>query len=232
MNILCTICARGESKGVKNKNIKKLLNKPLILHTLYQAKKSKIFDKIVISSDSEKILNICKKNVDYAIKRPKKLATHTTPKMHTIKHALITAENYFNKKFHIIFDLDISSPLRKVKDIILAKNQFIKNDNYNLISISNSKKNPYYNMIEMNNKVPNLSKKLRRKIFSRQKAPQVYDMNASIYIWKRKVLLNLKPIFNKKTTAYIMPENRSIDIDSDLDFKIVEFLMKQRYGGK
>ena len=57
-------------------------------------------------------------------------------------------------------------------------------------------------------------------------------MNASIYIWKRNVLLNLKPIFNKKTTTYIMPENRSYDIDTELDFKIVEFLMKQEHRRK
>ena len=67
MNILCTVCARGGSTGIKNKNIKKLFNKPLILHTLLQAKKSRIFDKIIVSTDSNKIINICKRKVDYIV---------------------------------------------------------------------------------------------------------------------------------------------------------------------
>ena len=90
MKILCTICARGGSKGVKNKNIKKFLGKPLICHTISQAKKVKKFSKIVCSSDSKKILDIAKKNkVDYLILRPKFLSNDRVSKVKAIRHCLI-----------------------------------------------------------------------------------------------------------------------------------------------
>jgi len=92
------VCARGGSTGIKNKNIKKLFNKPLILHTLLQAKKSRIFDKIIVSTDSNKIINICKRKVDYIVKRPKKLSTGKASKIFAIKHALTQAEINFKKK--------------------------------------------------------------------------------------------------------------------------------------
>ena len=96
--ILCTICMRGGSKGVKNKNIKIINGKPLLYYTLNQAVKSKIFDKIVISSDSEKILRLSKKyGADYCIKRPKLLSRDTSAKLPVVRHALRASEKYFKK---------------------------------------------------------------------------------------------------------------------------------------
>ena len=226
MNILCTVCARGGSKILKNKNIKKLLNKPLIMHTLTQAKKSGIFDKIIVSSDSNAIISISKNFVDYIIKRPKKLAGDKVSKILAIKHALIQTEKYFNKKFDVIVDLDATSPLRKKKDIINAMNKFIKKKYKNLVSVCHSKKNPYFNVIEKIGKKVKLVKNSKKIFSSRQDAPEVYDLNASIYIWKRSALLNTRGVLTNKTGIYVMPADRSIDIDSDLDFKLVKFLMK------
>jgi CMP-N,N'-diacetyllegionaminic acid synthase len=92
-----------------------------------------------------------------------------------------------------------------------------------------SRRSPYFNLVEQdeNGKVY-LSKKLDNSIVRRQDAPKSYDMNASIYIWKRDIILNENSIFLEKTGLYVMPEERSIDIDNELDFKFVEFLMKER----
>ena len=92
MNILCTICARKGSKGLKDKNIKKLLGSPLIFHTINQAKKSKIFNKIIVSTDSQKIINLVNKKVDLVINRPKSLSKDDTGKVTVIRHALKNAE--------------------------------------------------------------------------------------------------------------------------------------------
>lgn len=227
MNILCTVCARGGSTGIKNKNIKKLFNKPLILHTLLQAKKSRIFDKIIVSTDSNKIINICKRKVDYIVKRPKKLSTGKASKIFAIKHALIQAEINFKKKFDIIIDLDATSPLRNIDDIIKAKNKFVRNKYENLISVCHSKKNPYFNIVEKTKKGLKLVRETEKNYVRRQDAPDVYDINASIYIWKRAALLNTNKVVKNKTGFYIMPKIRSIDIDDYFDFKLVEFLMKR-----
>ena len=89
MSILCTICERGVSSGIKNKNIKKILNYPLIIYTIKTAINSKIFDKIVLSTDSEKIMNICSKyDIEIFFKRPKKLSGNNVNKVEVIRHAL------------------------------------------------------------------------------------------------------------------------------------------------
>jgi len=126
MKILCTICARKGSKEIKNKNIIKFNGKPLITHTINQAKKINIFNKIVCTSDSKKILNIAKKlDLDFLIKRSKKLSSGSAAKIDVIKHALILSEKHFKCKFDYIVDLDVTAPLRSILDIKKSIN-FIK----------------------------------------------------------------------------------------------------------
>ena len=106
MNILCTICARGGSKGLKNKNILLFKNTPLISHTIKIAKKSKVFSKIVISSDSQKILNISKKeNPNLLIKRPYNLSNSKALKVLAIRHALKVSESNFIRDVAMIIEL-------------------------------------------------------------------------------------------------------------------------------
>ena len=219
---------RGGSQGVKNKHTRLMNGKPLMYYTIKQAIKSKIFDHIVVSTDSKKILKMAKScGAEGWFLRPKKLALNTSPKVLAIKHALVQAEKFYNKKFETIVELDATSPLRKIEDILDAYKFFVKKKANMLITGCKSRKNPYYNMIEIvNNKLKKV-KKLKKDIYRRQDAPKTYDWNASIYIWNRKSLINFKSFFTKKTVFYEMPENRSIDIDSKLDFQLVEFLLKK-----
>ena len=230
-NILCTICARGGSKGVKNKNIKELNGKPLIAYTIEQAKASELFEHIVISTDSDDIANIAKKyGAEVFFKRSEEMATDTAGKLDVIRDAFKRSEEYYNRTFDYLIDLDATAPLRSVEDIINSFNQFKENNNDNLITAMPSRRSPYFNLVEQDKdgKVY-LSKKLDDAIVRRQDAPKSYDMNASIYIWKRDVILNKNSIFLENTGLYVMPEERSIDIDTELDYKFVEFLMKGNF---
>lgn len=229
MKILCTICARGGSKGVKNKNIKNFKGKPLIYHTISQAKKVKKFTKIVCSSDSKTILKIAKKNkVDYVLPRPHFLSNHKVEKLKVIKHCLINSEKYFKIKFDYIVDLDVTAPLRSNNDIKKIINLISKKRNVdNILCLTPSRKNPYFNMVEIKkgNKLE-IAKRTSKNIHSRQKAPKVYEINAGLYAWKRKGLLKSSSLISKKTGYFIVPNARSLDIDSELDFKVVRSLFK------
>jgi len=230
MNILCTICARGGSKGVKNKNIKEINNKPLIAYTIEQAKESKMFEHIVVSTDSNDIAKISKEyGAEVFFKRSQEMSNDTAGKLDVIKDAFVRSEKYYNTKFDYLIDLDATAPLRDTKDIQQSFQQFIDNNNDNLITAMPSRRSPYFNLVEIddNNKI-HLSKILDNKILRRQDAPKSYDMNASIYIWKREIILKEESLFLDKTGLYIMPEDRSIDIDSELDFKFVEFIMREK----
>lgn len=229
-NVLCTICARGGSKGVKNKNIKELNGKPLIAYTIEQAKASRLFNHIVISTDSDHIANIAKEyGAEVFFKRTPEMASDTAGKLDVIRDAFIRSEEYYKITFDYLIDLDATAPLRSVEDIINSFNQFKENNNDNLITAMPSRRSPYFNLVEVskNGKVE-LSKKLDNSIVRRQDAPKSYDMNASIYIWKRETILNKKSIFLENTGLYVMPEERSIDIDTELDFEFVEFMIRKR----
>lgn len=226
--ILCTICARGGSKGVKNKNIKIINGTPLIAYTIEQAKKSGLFDHIVISTDSDEIAKVSQEyGAEVFFKRSPEMASDTAGKLDVIKDTFIKSEAFYKQKFDYLIDLDATSPLREVTDIKSSFEQFLRDDNDNLITAMPSRRSPYFNLVECdeNGKV-SLSKQLDKKVLRRQDAPNTYDMNASIYIWKRDVILNESSIFLNKTGLYIMPEERSIDIDSELDFKFVEYILK------
>jgi CMP-N,N'-diacetyllegionaminic acid synthase len=227
MKILCTICIRAGSRSVKNKNIKLINKKPLVYYTITQAKKSDVFEDIVVSTDSKKFQKITTK---YGIKnfflRPKWLSTSRSPKIPVIRHALKEAEKFYNKKYDFIIDLDATSPLRLVKDIKLALKQCIKNKSNLLFSVNESRINPYFNSVEVKkNRIIQPVKQLGFILKRRQDAPKVYDLNASIYIWKRKTLLSTDSLFVKKNSMYIMPNNRGYEIDTMQDFEIVSHLM-------
>ncbi|MDO9207844.1 MAG: acylneuraminate cytidylyltransferase family protein [Sulfuricurvum sp.] len=228
--VLCTICARGGSKGVKNKNIKELCGKPLIAYTIEQAKGSKLFEHIVISTDSDAIASIAREyGAEVFFKRSAEMASDTAGKLDVIRDAFIRSEAYYHDTFDTLIDLDATAPLRSIDDIIGSYRQFLDNNNDNLITAMPSRRSPYFNLIEVDasGKVA-LSKKIASDITRRQDAPKSYDMNASIYIWKRPAILDENSLFLEKTGLYVMPEERSIDIDTQLDFEFVEFLMRKR----
>ena len=227
-NILCTICARKGSKGLKNKNILKLLGKPLILHTIAQAKKIKPISKIVISTNSKKILNLTKNKVDLCIKRPEKLSNDRSSKIEAIKHALYVSEKNFNINFEVIIDLDVTSPLRNKRDITNALNIFLKKKSGNLVSGHDSRRNPYFNQVMYKKNNLKIVCEPKRKINRRQDAPVIFDLNASIYIWKRHNLINSKKLINKQTIFFKMPYERSVDIDDKLAFLIVEHILNKK----
>lgn len=230
---LCTICARGGSKGVKNKNIRELLGKPLIAHTISQAKQSGLFDYISVSSDSEEILSIAKQyGADFLVDRPIEMATDQAAKLPVIQHCLQYTEEKANMKVDIVVDMDVTSPLRTEEDIVNSV-EFFENDlkATNLITAAPARRSPYFNLVEVNSDgYAELSKQLQFGITRRQDSPKCYDMNASIYIWRRENLINSTSVFQDRTILFEMPEDRSIDIDSELDFEFVSFLAQKRGG--
>lgn len=232
--VLCTICARGGSKGVKNKNIKELCGKPLIAYTIEQARESHLFEHIVISTDSDAIASIAQEyGAEVFFKRNPEMASDTAGKLDVIRDAFIRSETHYQKNFDYLIDLDATAPLRSVEDIINSYQQFLNLNNDNLITAMPSRRSPYFNLVEVNafGKVA-LSKKLEVTISRRQDAPKSYDMNASIYIWKRDTILNETSLFLDNTGLYVMSEEHSIDIDTPLDFEFVEFLMRRYYAEK
>ena len=179
-NILCTICARGGSKGVKNKNIRDLNGKPLIAYTIEQAIQSGLFHRIVVSTDSDTIAEISKKyGAEVFFKRSTELSSDVAGKLDVIRDAFKRSEEYHNENYEFLVDLDATSPLRNVDDIVNSFALLKVNKYANLITACPSRKSPYFNLVEVDaNGIVELSKKIDGKILRRQDAPICYDMNA------------------------------------------------------
>jgi CMP-N,N'-diacetyllegionaminic acid synthase len=231
MNRICVICARGGSKGIKNKNLRTLAGKPLIQHSIDQAIESGIFAAIAISSDSDAILEAAANlGVEYLVKRPANLASDTAPKIPAIRHCAETIENLADLKFDTIVDLDVTSPLRIDIDIKGAVDLLENSSTYNVVSGAPARRSPYYNLVELDQAGHvRVSKPLDQEIFRRQDSPYCYDLNASVFVWTREGLFSRgNSVYQKETLLYEMPADRSIDIDSEVDLKFVEFLLTQK----
>jgi CMP-N,N'-diacetyllegionaminic acid synthase len=230
MTMLCTICARGGSKGVPGKNIRDILGKPLIAYTIEQARQSGLFSNIAVSSDSEKILAAAKAfGADILVRRPDELASDSAPKVPAIHHCLATAERQLGRQFAVFVDLDATSPLRLPEDIVGAVNLLEQRGVSSVVTGTPARRSPYFNVVELDERgVVHLSKDLARPVVRRQDAPPCYDMNASIYVWRRDVFCRNPAVFYDDTLLFEMPEERSIDIDSELDFEIVRMLLIKR----
>lgn len=228
--MLCTICARGGSKGVPNKNIRPFLGKPLIEHSIEQALLSGLFDHVAVSSDSEDILETARAaGADILIARPDELATDTSAKLPAIRHCALEAEARTGETFSVIVDLDATAPLRSIDDIKGSVALLGSTGAANVITGAPSHRSPYFNLVELDqNGVVHLSKTVPEGVARRQDAPRCYDMNASIYVFNREALMESDTIFNASTRLFEMPAERSVDIDSPLDWDIAEFLAARR----
>lgn len=224
MKTIATICARGGSVGVPRKNIRPLLGRPLIAHTIDQALAVPEIDAVYVSTDDAEIAEVARRHgARVPFLRPAELATGTAPKIPVIEHLCAWVEQN-DGPFDRLVDLDPTSPLRTLDDITTCLS-LLDGETDAVITAFESEKNPYFNMVERkpDGNIGLVKSHEGGGVVARQLAPHVYSMNASIYVWHRHTLN--KGLWNGRLKLHVMPRERSIDIDSPFDFRIVEMLM-------
>jgi CMP-N-acetylneuraminic acid synthetase len=226
--ILATICARGGSKGVKNKNIRLLKNKPLIEYSLEIINQSSLIDGYIVSTDSDDIINVVKRlGFKIEFKRPSYLAGDNISRIEAIKHAVLWKEKTERRKYDFIADIGVATPLKTSSDLDEAVILCIDGKADNVFSVCPCARNPYFNMVEViDGKVKLVKENL--EITTRQQAPMVYEMNDGFNIWSHDSLFSDNPQFKDSTKIYIMPRERSIDIDEEEDFRIAEMILNKQ----
>jgi CMP-N,N'-diacetyllegionaminic acid synthase len=236
MNILLTICARKGSKGIRNKNTRLFLGNPLILYTLkfafdFMEEYKKFYSvDVVVSSNSNEVRKIVEDFgcVDY-VERPESLSQDNSAKIPVIRHATKAMEITYHKKYEYVIDLDVTSPLRKkteLRSIILKA----KENNSNVIMTAvKSRRNPYFNMVEINNDFANKIKP--SDYYYRQAAPLTFDLSPSIYLFQRDTLISKlqENIFDVNCEIFEIEDRYVIDIDNEMDFVVMESLVKNLY---
>lgn len=227
--ILATICARGGSKGIPNKNIRLLLGKPLIAYTIECALACPVFGRIVVSTDSDEIAKVAEAwGASVPFRRPSELALDDSPKIGAIRHATQYVEE--NEHFYpdIVVDLDVGVPLRIPEDIIACMNILIGRPDLDAaVTVYEAERNPYFNMVEVDGEHVRLVKQASRALVRRQDAPPVYSVSPSVFAWRRSSL-SITHLYEGRWGACIVPRERAIDIDHEIDFRFVEFLLMQQ----
>lgn len=237
MNILITICGRGGSTWIKNKNIRSFLGKPLLYYTvaaaaLFKERHTSDTVDICVSSDSDVILALVRRFDLTCIQRPAELAGDTTPKLSAIRHALLEMQKKGGKLYDYVIDLDITSPLRQPDDIKKALEQLKTQPELDVVfSVVPARRNPYFNMVERRD--GRMQKVLDGGFTARQQAPEVFDMNASIYCYRKNSIIStlenspLDGVFDVVT----MRDTAVLDIDGEEDFELMEILAQHFKSG-
>lgn len=231
MTILCTICARGGSEGVPGKNIRVVGGLPLLAHSLEAARRSGRFSAIVVDSDCKEIRRIAVEHgASLVLDRPPALATSRAGKLPVIARAWREAERLLGSRFEVGIDLDVTSPLRSDEDIDAVIELLKRPGVNNVVTVTPAHRSPYFNLVEER---PNGTVALSKasSVLRRQDTPVCYDMNASIYGWHREPFLERPFLFGEGTYAYVMPRERSVDVDDALDLRLIEILLEERSNG-
>lgn len=229
MNILITICGRGGSAGMKDKNIRDLMGHPLVYYTVAAARHFRDRNpdciNIGVSSDSSRLLDLVRRFDLICIERPDRLAQDETPKLFAIKHSLAYMEEMLNKQYDCVMDLDITSPFRRVEDMENALKALKAHAELDVVfSAVPARRNPYFNMVERRDGEMRIV--IDGGFSARQQAPEVYDMNASIYCYRRDSIvhkLEASPL-DGAFDIVLMKDTGVLDIDDEDDFALMEIL--------
>jgi CMP-N,N'-diacetyllegionaminic acid synthase len=228
MKSICFIGARGGSKGVKRKNIRLLDGKPLIAYAVESALDSKCFQNVIVSTDDKEIATIAKKyGAEIPFLRPKKLANDHSGMSDVIIHGILKLRS-LGYSFDALINRDCTVPFIDKKDIRGAINLFKKINCNGVYSVYRQHQNPYFNMMETDSQgYLKLSKKLKHKITRRQDAPIVYQLNG-LFVIKPDALLKFGSTIMPKILPYEIPSEHGFMIDTELEFKLSEVMLKQK----
>jgi len=222
--VIAIIPARGGSKRIPGKNIKILAGKPLIAYTIEAALKCKYLQRIIVSTEDKEIAEVSKKYGSEIIERPKELATDESPDIYSVLHVLKILEK---QKYipDIVIRLQAVSPLINAKDIDGAVSLFLKEKCESVFSVCEIHPSPYWSFKKEGRYLKTFFGK-KYLLTRSQDLPKAYVHNGAICISAPKIIKKYKSFYTDKILPYIMPKERSIDIDEEADFYLAEALIK------
>lgn len=225
--ILAVIPARGGSKGIPRKNIQMLLGRPLIAYSIIAALRSQTVQQTVVSTDDEVIARIARHfGAEVPFLRPPCLSTDTASTTSVLRHAVRFLSDKKEKPDDMIVCLQPTSPLRSANDIDQAVLLCLQAGADSVVSLCPAEHHPYWMKKVVGDRVYPLMEVDDEQYPRRQDLPPAYQLNGAIYVTRRKILLEEERLLGANTLAYIMPRERSIDIDTPFDLKLAELIMK------
>ncbi len=232
MNILFTLCGRAGSKGIKNKNLRKFCDRYLAYYSvsaidLYLKRYKNIIADVVVNSDSQELLEIVSNNglvtVDEII-RDDSLSGDSIGKIAVVYDCLSKMMERKKTHYDVVVDLDITSPLRTVDDLEKVINTHIRTNADVTTTVAPARRNPYFNQLKRTGH--GVKKVIESNYTARQQAPEIFDMNASIYAYKPEYLKSGKGVLDGYCEIVEMYDTGILDLDHENDFELMEVLAK------
>jgi N-acylneuraminate cytidylyltransferase len=229
MNTLFIIPARGGSKGLPGKNIKPLNDVPLIFYSIDVAREFTNDSNICISTDDTKIKNLVEKgrNLKVPFVRPSELASDSAGTYEVLIHALDFYEMQMKKNYDAIVLLQPTSPFRTKKDVENALHLFNPSQHDMVVSVVETKANPYFSLFEENDS-GFLEQSKKSNYTRRQDCPKVYEYNGAVYVINVNSLKKMKINEFIRIQKSLMDKENSLDIDTPFDWEIAEYFAKKR----
>ena len=231
--ILGLITARGGSKGIPRKNVTLVNGKPLIAWTIETALKSTSLSRVIVSTDDEEIARVssdCSAEVPFL--RPKELAQDDSPHIPVIVHAIEWLESHSNERPDYVFLFEPTSPFRSVEDIENATRLVREKKADSVIGVCRAPSHPYNaRLIAQDGRLENHGYRPEGYLY-RQILPPVYVVNGAIYLVRRDVVIEKSTLITEKTYAYVMPAERSLNIDDPWDLYLADLIFRDRNGAK
>ena len=230
MKTIAFIFARSGSKGLPGKNIRLLAGKPLIAWSIEHALSVNRIERVLVSTDSEEIAEVARSyGAEVPFVRPEELARDNTPEWHAWRHAL----NYLLDKDgalpEIMVSVPATAPLRLPLDIENCLDEYEKSDSDIIITVTDAHRSPYFNMVKENaDGTVGLVIPPQTALVRRQDAPEVFDITTVAYVVRSEFVMSNGGAFEGKVRHVHVPPERSIDIDTLLDFNIAECLIQSR----
>ena len=230
MNVVAIIFARGGSKGLPGKNIRPLFGKPLIAWSIEHALSVKRIARVLVSTDSDEIADVALQNgAEVPFMRPAELAGDNSPEWLAWRHALNYLRETTGELPDVMVSVPTTAPLRFPQDIENCLDEYEKGDADIVITVTDAHRSPYFNMVKANaDGTVGLVNPTQTALVRRQDAPIVYDMATVCYVVKPEFVMSNESIFEGRVRSVHVPTERSIDIDTLLDFQIAEHLMQIR----
>ena len=228
-SVLAIILARGGSKGLPGKNIRKLAGKPLIAYSIGQALESRHIGRVVVSTEDKEIARVAARYQAEVIIRPDELALDDTSSVATLQHTLDYLKEAEGYSPDLVVLLQPTSPLRKVEDIDGAIDRLLEVGCDSVVSVCEVE-HPAHWMYTLEGERLKPIVEGGGEMGRRQDASKAYRLNGAVYVTHKDVVMKQDRVMGDDTRAYIMPRERSVDIDTEFDFKLAELLMQERDG--
>ena len=224
------IFARGGSKGIPRKNIRPFAGKPLIAYAIQAAAESRFINRVIVSTDDTEIAQVARNyGAEVPFMRPAELAGDTSSEWLAWQHAINEVQKENAHPFDVFVSIPATSPLRSTLDIDACVSALLQSDADIVITVKKSERNPYFNMVKLDEQgYAQVVIKTDNSVERRQDSPPVYDVTTVAYAARPDYILQTKSLFEGKVKTVEIPPERALDIDTELDFKIAEFLEKEQ----